>query len=215
MTFSKDIRHQIHLAGLWKKVFCLLLLSDKRHIKKQNQTDKQKKTRKAKHKDPMYFFFLQRTFFFYSCHHVTNSFKHWLSISLQKESSDDVNVERCKRCVSSSRFGLEQKVDPVSDCVRNASHGRRQARWRRRNEVVHKRTDGEDNRVANGALSRLNRGQGQCTVLAIWFIDAEVVFILFFIFFFFFFLLVFGREKLFDWFVCLNFQTTWKLFPDE
>lgn len=165
MTSSKDIRHQIHLAGLWKKVFCLLLLSDKTTHQK-TKTNKRKQEKQNIKISCIFFFFLKQLlfvgFFFRSRHHVINSFKHWLSISLQKESSKDVNVERCKRCVGSSRLGLEQIVDPVSDCVRKASHGRRQARWRRRDEVVHKRTDGEDNRVANGAPPRLNRAQAQC-----------------------------------------------------
>lgn len=150
----------------------------------------------------MYFFFLQRLLLLFRFrHHVTDGFKHWLSISLEKESSKDVNVERCKRCVGSSRLGLEQIVDPVRDWVREASHGRRQARWRRRrkNEVVHERTDGEDNRVANGASPRLNRGQGQSTLLAIGFIDdAEVVF-----FYFIFFSSGFWQGEA-VWLVCLS-----------
>lgn len=152
MTTSKDIRHQIHVAGLWEKVFCFFLLSDTlKNINKQ---------KKSKHKDPKFFFV-----FFPLLPPRHKQFQTLIVYIVTKRSSSDVNVERCKRCVSSSRFGLEQVVDPVSDCVRKASHGCRQAKWR--DEVVHKRTDGEDNWAASGASPRLNRGQGQCTVLAI------------------------------------------------
>lgn len=187
LLYDLQQRHKASDSSCRKKVFCLLFLSDKRHIKKQTNKKKREKTCRT---HVFFFSFLSLP----PPHHKRFFFKHWLSISLQKESSKDVNMERCKRCVGSSRSGLEQIVDPVvRDWVREASHGRRQARWRRRDEVVHRRTDGEDNRVANGALPRLNRAQGQCTVLAIWFIDAEVFF--FSIFFFFFWFLA-GRSCL-------------------